>query len=35
MVVAPVSTVHWHETENLPDTERGAGGFGSTGVVKA
>ena len=32
MIVAPVSAVHWHETADLPDTERGAGGFGSTGV---
>ena len=35
LVVAPVSTVHWHETDELPTTERGAGGFGSTGVTKA
>ena len=34
MVVAPVSTVHWLEAEDLPETDRGAGGFGSTGVVK-
>jgi len=31
MVVAPVSRLEWHETEALPDTVRGAGGFGSTG----
>jgi len=35
MVVAPVTTVAWHETDTLPDTERGAGGFGSTGVNKS
>ena len=35
MVVAPVSAVHWRETAELSDTARGAGGFGSTGVVKA
>ena len=34
MVVAPVSAVHWQETAALSDTARGAGGFGSTGVVK-
>ena len=32
MVVAPVSTVHWREAAELPETERGAGGFGSTGT---
>lgn len=31
MVVAPVSTVSFSERETLDDTERGAGGFGSTG----
>jgi len=31
MVVAPVSRLEWSETETLPDTSRGAGGFGSTG----
>lgn len=34
MVVAPVVTIEWDETESLPETERGAGGFGSTGVDK-
>jgi dUTP pyrophosphatase len=34
MVVAPVSAVTWQETDTLSDTERGAGGFGSTGVTK-
>ena len=31
MVVAPVTRVHWEEVSSLPDTERGEGGFGSTG----
>ena len=34
MVVAPVSMVTWRETDTLSDTDRGAGGFGSTGVSK-
>jgi dUTP pyrophosphatase len=33
MVVAPVSRVAWSETAALPDSERGAGGFGSTGFA--
>ena len=32
MVVAPVVGITWDETETLPETARGAGGFGSTGV---
>lgn len=32
MVVAPVSRVAWREATELPDSERGAGGFGSTGL---
>ena len=32
MVVARHETVEWEEVEVLDDTERGAGGFGSTGV---
>lgn len=32
MIVAPVSTISWVKTDNLPDTKRGAGGFGSTGL---
>jgi dUTP pyrophosphatase len=32
MVVAPYSRVEWKETETLPETARGTGGFGSTGV---
>lgn len=31
LVVAPVSRLQWQETEILPETGRGAGGFGSTG----
>lgn len=31
MVVAPVSAVSFSERETLDDTERGSGGFGSTG----
>ncbi len=31
MVVAPVSRVEWDEVPELPATDRGAGGFGSTG----
>ncbi|MEY3342358.1 MAG: Deoxyuridine 5-triphosphate nucleotidohydrolase [Bacteroidota bacterium] len=32
MVVASHSKVHWEEVPELGDTQRGAGGFGSTGV---
>ena len=32
MVVAPVAGIEWDETETLPETTRGAGGFGSTGT---
>jgi dUTP pyrophosphatase len=32
MVVAQYSRVEWNETETLDETERGAGGFGHTGV---
>ena len=31
MVVAKHERVEWEETENLMDTSRGSGGFGSTG----
>lgn len=31
LVVAPVATVAWAETEELPASGRGGGGFGSTG----
>jgi len=33
MVVAPVRTIMWEEKDDLTDTARGAGGFGSTGVT--
>ena len=32
MVVAPVRSVAWREVDALPDSERGTGGFGSTGT---
>jgi dUTP pyrophosphatase len=31
LVVAPVTSVAWRLVETLPDSSRGAGGFGSTG----
>lgn len=31
LVVAPVTRAAWREVKSLPDSERGAGGFGSTG----
>ncbi len=31
LVVAPVTTAHFREKERLDETERGEGGFGSTG----
>jgi dUTP diphosphatase len=33
LVVAPVTRVCWRETAELSDTERAAGGFGSTGTA--
>ncbi|MEP1441575.1 MAG: dUTP diphosphatase [Hyphomicrobiales bacterium] len=33
MVIAPVTQVSFTTTDELSDTERGAGGFGSTGVA--
>lgn len=33
MVVAPYTRVQWEERESLSETERGAGGFGHTGVA--
>ena len=33
MVVAPVTRLAWREVDALPDSERGAGGFGSTGTA--
>lgn len=35
MVVAPVTRVRWDECEALPETDRGTGGFGSTGTRTA
>lgn len=34
LVVAPVARVAWREVERLPETGRGMGGFGSTGMVE-
>lgn len=31
-VIAPVITAHFEEVDELSDSERGSGGFGSTGV---
>lgn len=31
LVLARYERIEWTETENLPDTQRGTGGFGSTG----
>lgn len=35
MVIAPVSQVAWDQVESLDETQRAAGGFGSTGVKTA
>ena len=35
LVIAPVRKVIWEETETLEDTDRGSGGFGSTGDSRA
>lgn len=32
LVIAPVTRARWNEVARLEDTERGAGGFGSTGI---
>lgn len=32
MVIAPIQQAEIEETDSLPETERGEGGFGSTGV---
>ena len=34
LVIAPVLRVDLHEVGELDDSERGAGGFGSTGVAQ-
>ena len=31
MVANPVTRIEWHESESLPETVRGQGGFGSSG----
>jgi len=31
LVLAPVTRLRWEHVDTLPDTERGTGGFGSTG----
>lgn len=33
MVISPVSQIAWQLVENLTETDRGAGGFGSTGTA--
>jgi dUTP pyrophosphatase len=33
MIIAPVTQGNWNVVDNLDETERGAGGFGSTGTV--
>jgi dUTP pyrophosphatase len=35
LVLAPVTRAHWLPVTDLDETERGAGGFGSTGTGKA
>ncbi len=35
MTIAPVTTITWTETDQMPASERGAGGFGSTGGLKS
>ena len=32
IVIAPVTQLRWHIAEELPESARGTGGFGSTGV---
>ena len=32
MVIAKYEKIEWEEVDQLSETERGAGGFGSTGV---
>jgi dUTP pyrophosphatase len=32
LIVAPVMQIHWEGAESLPETARGDGGFGSTGL---
>jgi dUTP pyrophosphatase len=35
MVIAPVTQAVWNEVDELPDSARGTGGFGSTGTAGA
>ena len=35
MIIAPVVQATWNEVPSLNDTDRGAGGFGSTGIKSA
>lgn len=35
MIIAPVVQAIWNEVSDLNDTDRGAGGFGSTGIKSA
>jgi dUTP pyrophosphatase len=35
MVIAQYTQIQWHETATLDETQRGAGGFGSTGLSAA
>lgn len=32
MIIAPVTQASWEVTDTLDETERGTGGFGSTGI---
>ena len=32
MVIAPYTRIRWNQVQTLPESERGAGGFGSTGT---
>jgi dUTP pyrophosphatase len=32
LIVAPVMQIHWETAQSLPETARGDGGFGSTGL---
>ncbi len=34
LVVAPVARARWDEVAELPETDRGGGGFGSTGLER-
>ena len=34
MVIGQVNLIAWHEVDHLPDSTRGADGFGSTGIMR-